>query len=126
MSNHHFETTYQGQPVLVDLGWDRPLQHHFLVVMKLTSVSSDSAVVEASEFDDDDFDEEEDVVYSNLNELNAFGLPLEYFKAKLGELQIVVPESMFIQAELDGFNNTGNRMVRHAADGTFEENTAVR
>ena len=126
MSNHHFETTYQGEPVLVDLGWDRPLQHHFLVVMKLTPAVNESVAVEADELDDDHFDEEEDVVYSNLNEANAFGLPLEYFRAKLGELAITVPESMFVQAELDRFNNTGNRMVRHSIDGTFQENSAVR
>lgn len=127
MSNHHFESTYQGERVLVDLGWDRPMQHHFLVVSKIEVKESDRASpVAAHELDDDEDFGDDGIVYSNLNEMEAFNLSLGYFKAKLQELEIAVPDSMFEQAEIDSFNNVGNRVVTHSSDGTFKENLAGR
>jgi hypothetical protein len=97
MSQHYFKTSYQGQAITVLMGWDRPLQGHFLVVEK------------------DDV-KEDAFVYSNLLDpaLNGYrGLPpsLEYFKTKLSELGLTVPERMIREIEADRSANVGNRHV---------------
>lgn len=98
MSQHYFETTRAGAPVTVLLGWDRPMQCFFLVV-----------------------EDSERVVYSNLDEKNAFSNDLEYYLAKLQELEIEVPLTMFEQVSFDGSNNQGDRHVVYAANGDFQE-----
>lgn len=118
MSNHYFETLYQGQRVRVDLGWDRPLGHHFLVIMKLELPQAQHASLTKDAFDDED-EYDDEIVYSNLNEPDAFNLSLGHYRAKLQELGIQVPEAMFEQAALDGRHNVGNRVVTYAADGSF-------
>ena len=98
MSQHYFETSFQGKPATITMGWDRPLQGHFLLV------------------ETDDPGAEEEFIYSNLFDpalLEFGGLPpsLDYFKAKLTELGLNVPEPMVREIELDAINNVGNRHV---------------
>lgn len=101
MSQHFCDSQFQGQPVVVILGWDRPLACFFMVVEK-------------------EGEEDEGIVYSNLNEKDAFKKPLGYFKKKLDDLGIKVPHSMFRQAELDR-DNGWNRRCFHDVDGEFGE-----
>lgn len=98
MSQHLFASiTATGVPVTVILGWDRPLQYFFLVV----------------ECDQ----EEEGYLYSNLDDPEArVPQPLSYYRAKLRELGIPVPESMFEETARDHAENTGNRRVLHQLD----------
>ena len=108
MSQHSFNTTLQGRPVIVVVGYDRPLRGFFCFVEKC----------EVDDAEDDEF------VYSNLNDLllaSSYGLSksLEYFKGVLHELGLRVPTSMFEQSELDMLGNVGNRCVSHTADGQF-------
>jgi len=103
MSQHYFSTQHQGEAVTVLLGWDRPLGHFFMVVER-----------------DDPQPDQEDYLYINLDEPNAFELDLDFFQAKLEELGISVPPGMFEQVYLDQVFAAGNRRVTYQADGQFE------
>lgn len=105
MSSHYFDTVQGDHAVRVTLGYDRPLDYFHLTIER------------TSDTDDDQF------VYCNLTDPE---LPrgqcedLEYYRDKLRELGINVPESMFRETELDCINRVGNRVVRHQQDGTTE------
>ena len=108
MSQHSFSTTLEGRPVIVVVGYDRPLRGFFCFVEKC----------------DIDGEDEDEFVYSNLNDLklgSCYGLSksLDYLKGVLQELGLQVPASMFEQSELDMLGNVGNRCVSHTADGQF-------
>lgn len=100
MSQHRYRFKKDGAEVEVLMGWDRPLQHVFMVVEDLS-------------------DESGDYLYSNLYEPNMSALTLEYFRGVLDRLQIQVPESMFQEVEIDRRNNAGNRFVVHSENGEF-------
>lgn len=103
MSQHYYSTQHRGEAITVLLGWDRPIGHYFMVVER-----------------DDPKPGEEDYLYVNLDDPNAFELDLDHFQAKLKELGISVPIEMFEQVQLDKVLNTGNRRVIYQADGQFE------
>ncbi len=114
MSRHYFETARGDQSIRVTLGYDRPLEYFYLTV----EVISDSESIEMS--DDED---EAGFIYSNLEDAELpFGqcTHLDYYRRKLRELGISVPESMFRETECDAINHVGNRVVRHLQDGTTE------
>lgn len=108
MSQHTFFATHQGRPVKVVMGWDRPLAYFFMTVMLLEGCVARS-----------DEDEDDDVLYSNLDQSRPFGLDLDDLRGALDELGITVPESMFDEVESDAIHNVGNRFMTHQADGTF-------
>lgn len=99
MSQHIINTTDQrGKRVSVQMGWDRPLQQHFLVVEELDATD----------------DGEGNYLYSNLADPMAGGCrDFSYFEDKLSELGIEVPEEMVFEVVADQFNNVGNRYVNH-------------
>jgi hypothetical protein len=103
MSQHYFNTVHQGEPVTVVLGWDRPLGHFFMVVERREPAP-----------------DQDDYLYINLDEPGAFDLGLDHFKAKLSELGIEVPQTMFEQVAIDGEMRAGNRVVVYAADGSAQ------
>lgn len=121
MSQHCFSTTHAGQRVSVQLGWDRPIGHYFMVIEWEDSGSAVTPVSCPTDSDMDDGTNDDTLLYSNLDEPEPFGLSLACFRAKLTELGIEVPESMFEQVEIDRRSRTGNRQVWHAVDGTFCE-----
>lgn len=102
MSQHYFHTAHAGDRITVLLGWDRPLGHFFMVIER-----------------PDPQPGQDDYLYLNLDEPDAFALDLDFFKARLDELGIQVPDSMFEQVRLDEQMRVGNRVVTHHADGTF-------
>lgn len=101
MSQHYLASAYNGAAVTVILGWDRPIGH-FLLVIEYA-------------------DKEGECLYSNLNECHPFQKSLAYYKNKLDEFGIQVPDQMFSEVERDQALNTGKRYVWHAMDGTFRE-----
>lgn len=103
MSQHYFDTVHQGEPVTVLLGWDRPLGHYFMVVERQEPAPG-----------------QEDYVYINLDEPDAFELDLDHFKTKLTELGIEVPGVMFDQVTQDCLKGVGNRQVVYRRDGSFQ------
>jgi len=124
MSQHYFNTQQAGTPVKVLLGWDRPLGHYFMVIEKTAAaVASESAstAAQCEGDDDDDGDDDDGYLYSNLNELDPFGLSLDHFRGVLSDLGIQVPEQMFEQIELDSAMRVGNRHVWYQPDGSFKE-----
>ncbi|MGP3790509.1 hypothetical protein [Pseudomonas sp. B392_1p] len=110
MSRHYFDTLHKGFPVTVVLGWDRPMAYFFLVIEKPPELIDDTMKVE-----------DEDFLYSNLQESDPFSHDLGYYREVLRHFQIVVPESMFIEVQRDLERNIGNRVVDHQADGSFSE-----
>lgn len=105
MSQHFFRTaTAAGIPVEVMLGWDRPLGRFFMVVETTEQAASET----------------DNILYSNLTDPEDAALDLAYFRNKLKALGINGPESMFVEAELDGRTNAGNRRILHRGDGRFE------
>jgi hypothetical protein len=112
MSRHSFTTTLEGRPVIVVVGYDRPLRGFFCFVEKCDADA------------DADDECEDEFVYSNLNDLklaSCYGLSksLDYFKGVLRDLGLQVPASMFEQSELDMRGNVGNRCVSHNENGEF-------
>lgn len=101
MSQHYFHTVHQGDPITVLLGFDRPLGHFFMVVERREPAPG-----------------QDDYLYINLDEPDAFELDLDHFKTKLKELGIEVPMVMFEQVALDGQMQVGNRVVVYAPDGS--------
>lgn len=107
-------TTVKGAELEVDvlMGWDRPLQQQFLVVevldfdIELTEEDLPETLRSTSDVD-------EGIVYSNLCD-EAEGKDLQYFKNKLNQLGIKVPESMFDACEIDQQTNADDH-------GTFHE-----
>lgn len=102
MSQHYFHTDRGGEPITVLLGWDAQRRSFFMVVER-----------QASQPDENDY------LYIDAHEREAFELDLEDFRARLDELGIVVPRSMFEQARVDQLLHAGSRVVTHRVDGTF-------
>jgi hypothetical protein len=120
MSQHYFETTHNGQPVTVTLGWDRPIGHYFMVIRQHSPEpqGADQNAVDDGATDEDDDD---GILYSNLNEWDAFWKSLDDYRSTLKAMGIVCPGEMFEQVELDECFGVGNRHVWYRADGSFLE-----
>jgi hypothetical protein len=103
MSQHRLRTLRNGEPVEVLLGWDRRLRCFFMVVETCAQ----------QEGGDDEH------LYDNLHEADPFTKDLPYFRAKLAELGIAAPESLFVEVQRDAEHNAGNRRVEHQPDGSF-------
>ena len=94
MSQHVFQSTQDGRTVEVMLGYDPPLDGFFM------TVTIDGAIA-----------------YTNLEEENAFSKDLPYFRSKLTELGLQVPQEMFDEAELDRRVRDGARRETHEEGG---------
>lgn len=99
MSQHQFHTQHNGKPVIVQIGFDRPLGHYHMVVYELGN--------------------DDDPLYTNLDQEDAYELSLDDYRNVLSEMGITVPDSMFQETEIDAAQRQGNRCVIHQADGTF-------
>jgi hypothetical protein len=120
MSQHYFHTTTEsGQPVCVTLGWDRPLGHFFMEVEQLRTPTAEPSTPPAFDADEDDLGG--GLLYSNLQERDAFTKSLDDYRAKLKELGIAVPDAMFVEVAWDEMLRVGNRYLWYCADGTFSE-----
>lgn len=95
MSRHYFKTEYQGKAITVLMGYDRPLGGFFMVI-------------------EDSGQEEDEYIYSNLNEEITHPKSLEQYRAKLEQLGIFVPAEMLMEIEADGAALMGNKDVYHS------------
>lgn len=104
-------TTAKGAELEVDvlMGWDRPLQRHFLVV-EVLDINIDLDESDIPEHLRKTSEVEAGLIYSNLFDA-AQSKDLTYFRNKLKELGITVPESMFVECEVDQKADTGNREI---------------
>lgn len=96
MSQHVFRTIDRNDlPVIVTLGYDRPLDYVFCTVIREG--------------------EEGSPIYTNLDDENA-GTHLQevgYYRGVLEDFGLDVPERMFIEVKSDQMNRIGNRVVDH-------------
>jgi len=101
MSQHYVYTQLDGEKVVVMLGWDRPLSGYFMVVIR---------PFEHTDEDGETYPDEE-YLYSNIEDPNLrLGLSSRptYFKEKLTELGITIPDKIFHIIDNDGQLNKGN------------------
>ncbi|MGT2511179.1 hypothetical protein [Cupriavidus basilensis] len=104
MSQHFYQSIHHGRPVCILMGWDRPLQRHFLVV-SYTDLPQDA---------DDEY------LYSNLLDRHVTRhTDLLYYAAKLADLDLVVPNRLLQELARDAAHDIGNRTVNYAPDGTI-------
>jgi len=100
MSQHFFSTTYQGQPVSVCLGWDRPLQGFFMLIEK-------EGIAE---------DADQEFVYLNLEDPDlkmGFHRDINSIVDGLARFEIAVPEKLIVEVIKDKRNNVGNRVEHY-------------
>ena len=105
MSQHrYFGGDESNRPVVVTMGYDRPLDYVFMTVEARNGL----------------------MLYSNLADPNAQDCQdVRYFQNVLNEMNIIVPETMFTEVESDQMNRAGNRTLLHflsraPADGALE------
>lgn len=97
MSQHQYSTRDEnGVSITVIMGYDRPLDHYFLLV---------------------EVDGLDDPIYCNLYDTGPFNRPLEYYRDKLDELGLSIPSGMFAAVERDRRENIGNKRVIWSDDG---------
>lgn len=116
MSQHFYPATYQGEPVTVLIGYDRPLRGFFMVIERITP-----ATVNTEPADDED-DEGDPYVYSNLSDIELIecgGLPhqVDHFLRRLQELNIPAHASVIAGIRVDQAGNVGNRYVSYDEAG---------
>ena len=104
MSQHiaQLECEKVGGHVRVQLGWDKPLAEFYLVVIAESDAQCDN---------------EEGIVYSNLDDLHSRGQELDYFKAIASNLGFEVPDAMWRAAYQDREVNAVNKTVFYSPDG---------
>lgn len=101
MSRHSVETTHEGRPVVVTIGWDAPLGYFHAVIERLDVTD----------------DEESPFVYSNLEDTEPFPASLDVYRVRFRELGIEIPERMYAEVESDALRNVVNRTVEYTLDG---------
>ena len=107
MSRHHLRTVRGTSPLLVVMGYDRPLNEFFLQLW------DDGLEAEADE-----------PAYSSLDEPEADWRDIATVVRRLEEFAVPVPRSMIDAVVADGVQRAGNRIVEHAPDGCATELSA--
>ena len=107
MSRHHLRTTRGASPVLVVMGYDRPMNEFFLQLW------DDGLEAEADE-----------PAYSSLDEPAADWRNIATVVQRLEELDVAVPRSMIDAVVADCVQRAGNRVVKHTLDGRATELSA--
>ena len=107
MSRHHLRTARGAGPVLVVMGYDRPLHEFFLQL-----------------WDDGSEAEADEPAYSSLDEPAADWRDVATVIRRLEELDVAVPRSMIDAVVADSIHRAGNRIVEHALDGRATELSA--
>ena len=107
MSRHHLRTVRGTSPLLVVMGYDRPLNEFFLQL-----------------WDDAPGAEAEEPAYSSLDEPAADWRDIATVVRRLEELDVPVQRSMIDAVVADGVQRAGNRIVEHAPDGCATELSA--
>lgn len=96
MSKHLFKTKYQNEPIIIHMGWDRPLQGFFMFIERPNCNL-----------------EEGRYLYSNLDNEESHPKRLSPFLEVLRGLGLVVPDPMIDEVLADKTINCGNKIVEH-------------
>lgn len=111
MSRHSVCTTRNDEDVCVTVGWDRPLSGFFMDVTR---------TIEFTDEDDGVTYQDDEYIYSNLEDPNlpmGLSLDLNYFKLKISDLNIELPDEIFTIVENDGVKNVGNLFAFYEFSG---------
>lgn len=100
MSRHHLRMVRRTSPLLVVMGYDRPLNEFFLQL-----------------WDDGPEAEADEPAYSSLDEPGADWRDIATVIRRLEELDVPVPRSMIDAVVADGVHRIGNLIVEHAPNG---------
>lgn len=108
MSQHiaRLECEKVGGHARVQLGWDKPLAEYYLVVFAEEDAQCDN---------------EDGIVYSNLDDPRSRGQELDYFKAIASNLGCEVPDAMWRAAYQDREVNAVNKIVFYSPAGEVVE-----
>lgn len=110
MSRHiYYTTTAEGDGIAVVVGYAGGEERFYLSVERWPRGPREK---------------EDPFLYSILEDerlCGGAGAELGYFRARLKELGIVVPESLFKEAQKDADRQEVHRHVIHASDGTMRE-----
>ena len=106
MTRRYFDCSHAQGPVRVTLGYDRPLDEFFLQVARRPRDENDE--IELSDHP---------YVYLSLDDPEAPTDDLEYFRSKLRDIGITLPESMYLAVEEDALERIGNLIAEHFANG---------
>ncbi|MCA3220360.1 MAG: hypothetical protein ING59_17805, partial [Burkholderiales bacterium] len=87
--------TLDGHPVEIVAGFDRRLGDYFLQVI----------------------DERNDMLYTSLQEPLLDWTDIATLRTKVAELGLRLPAQLVDEVEDDGRRRTGNRIIRHLAEG---------
>jgi hypothetical protein len=96
VSQHLATAQLNGRTVEVVAGFDRRLRDYFLQVHGKRNT----------------------VLYASLQEPQRDWTAIATLRGKVAELGLQLPSTMLGEVESDGLRLAGNRIVRHAADGT--------
>ncbi|MFZ5507535.1 MAG: hypothetical protein ACOY7P_18770 [Pseudomonadota bacterium] len=107
MSRHHLRTARGASPVLVVMGYDRPLNEFFLQL-----------------WDDGPEAEADEPAYSSLDEPAADWRDIATVVQRLVDLGVAVPRPMIDAVVADSIRRAGNRIVEHTLDGRVTELSA--
>ncbi len=101
MSQHYYSTFYQEKPILITMGWDRPLGYFFMTIEDEEKKSRG---------------EEDYLIYSNLDEEEdrmAYQPSLHHYQGVLKKLGIDLPAYILDEVYDDALENIGNKTVWH-------------
>ena len=102
MSRHFFKTEYQGKPITVLMGFDRPMGGYFMVI-------------------EEDDQKDDDYIFTNLYEQITHPKTIKPYRDKLKQLGIFVPVEMLMAIETDDTALMGNKDVYHSiSNGTHQ------
>lgn len=108
MSQHiaRLECEKLGGQVQVQLGWDKPMREFYLVIFAEPGTQCDN---------------DEGIVYSNLDDSRSRGKELDYFKTITRDLGLPVPDVMWRAAYHDREINAVNKIVYYSPAGEVVE-----
>ena len=95
MSQRTLVTELNGIETTVLMGWDRPLQYHFMVISQ----------------------GENEPLYTNLDDADSLDADLEYFIERANQFGISIPMEMVARLTTDRDINTGNAVSYFNQDG---------
>ena len=108
MSRHHIRLSHCGGAIVVVAGYDRPLRHLFLQVLR----DEDGRPT----CEDGRPTCEDNILYDSLHEPALDWGVIGTLTDKLAMLDIAVPDSLIEGVCLDQSFHAGNHVVRHHAD----------
>lgn len=95
MSFHTFSTTLGAIQIVVNSGWDRPLQGFFMTIIKQSD------------------EEEDEHLFNHLAEPVSYPKEINCYLHELEQRGITLPEQMVNELLADGMRNVGNKYVVH-------------